>query len=516
MLGLAARYRPRRFSELVGQRHVSAILRRSIARESFPQQLLLSGGSGLGKTTVARISAAALLCEKPLSERADADACGECENCLDVTLPGRTHPDVVEFDAASHGGKDEIREIAARAALSPLRATRKVYIIDEAHGLSNPGGQAFLKLLEEPPPHVVFILCTTDPQKMLRTNRGRCVELELVRPSSAELCANLTRVAAGEGWVLPTWVGELVVEATSPELGVRGTLNTLEKIVPLLAAGDELEPHALRSLLGVADSALITEVTDAVLAGDRARALRELDRARALSSDAAVRAALIDWTSGRLRSSSADAMDRWVYSLELLLDAAAGPAWTDLVTVKITQPHLDDSPEAVRALIAAAQERLATLAELGAGVHAGAPVQHVDLVEVPPDLYNSSKLDGIFDAEVEPEPALAVGLASSDGSSGDETTVSPFTAASEAGASAPTAEETEAAQRAAQRFLSAVEARSKRTGALARSAGVDVTVAAVVVHAPPALYRQLESAPAIVDLRAAAGVLGLPLQLVKS
>ena len=150
-------------------------------------------GSGLGKTTLARCVAAALLCLDPK----DGDACRVCESCLDISDPSRTHPDVIEFDAASNGQKDQIRELAARAQVAPVRSQHRVYIIDEAHGLSRDGGQAFLKLLEEPPPHVIFMLATTDPEKMLRTNRSRCVEFSLSRPTDRELAEHLVRVAEG-------------------------------------------------------------------------------------------------------------------------------------------------------------------------------------------------------------------------------------------------------------------------------------------------------------------------------
>ena len=339
---LATRYRPRSFSTLTGQQHVTKVLRQALTDRQVPQQLLFSGGSGLGKTTVARILAAALLCETPMGNRDRADACGSCSSCLDVLTPGRHHPDVIEFDAASNGGKDEIREIAARAQLVPLRGPVKVYIIDEAHGLSGAGGQAFLKLLEEPPAHVVFMLCTTDPQKMLKTNRGRCVEFELLTPNRNELVANLRRVCAAEGWSCPDAVFDSVLGATDPDLGVRGTLMTLAKLSGPLLSGAEIDDDIVADLLGVAPRRLVNTVFDALEAADPLAVLDALADLRSRVSEQRARAALV--TAAR---------DRWLVALkagtpqtasrryEVLAGAPAGEEYTELALVRLTRPALD-------------------------------------------------------------------------------------------------------------------------------------------------------------------------------
>lgn len=232
---LAVRYRPRRFADVVGQAHVKRALQRAVATGQVPRQMLFSGGSGLGKTTLARICAAALLCERPIAERSDGDSCASCSSCRDV-ITG-SHPDVIEIDAASNGRVDEIRELASRAHLAPMRGTVRIYIIDEAHGLSAAGGQAFLKLLEEPPAHVIFMLATTDPERMLHTNRSRCTQFDLSAPRAAEMVENLCRVAAVEGVALQNSAASEIVVSSPPELGVRGTLMALEKVLPLLADG---------------------------------------------------------------------------------------------------------------------------------------------------------------------------------------------------------------------------------------------------------------------------------------
>jgi DNA polymerase III subunit gamma/tau len=288
---LAVRHRPGSFSTVIGQRHVVSILRRAVVDCVVPQQILFSGGSGLGKTTIARILAAALLCKAEMSTRESGEACSKCSSC--IAIAEDRHPDLIEFDAASNGSKDEIREIAARAQLTPLLSTRRIYIIDEAHGLSQPGGQAFLKLLEEPPAHVSFMLCTTDPQKMLKTNRGRCTEFELLSPTRTDLVTNLQNICRAEGWSCPVSVLEMVVDSTDLDLGVRGTVNTLSKLSTLLGSGD-IDDKAAETLLGRASTTHAKALLSAVCKGKSDEAWQTLSAMRLHASDEAIRAALLD------------------------------------------------------------------------------------------------------------------------------------------------------------------------------------------------------------------------------
>lgn len=360
---LAVRYRPRRFAEVVGQAPVIEILQRAIANSRLSPQLLFSGESGLGKTTLARITAAALLCETPLAERPDADACGRCETCLDITTPGRSHPDVVEFDAASNGGKDEIRTIAERALLSPMRANRKIYIIDEAHGLSGPGGQAFLKLLEEPPAHVTFMLATTDPHKMLKTNRGRCTEFELLAPTTEEMADNLLRVCLGEGWHLGPDAARAVVELSDPDLGVRATLMSLEKLAPYLDDGEILGPSEIVLALGASSPESLKELFSAIEQLDRPKALEALARSRSSASDQSARAGLISWALDGLKDPMTD-IDVAAWRLETILSAPNTTGWLDLVVLRLASPPAThDGLVAATELANQAAKKLAGLLE---------------------------------------------------------------------------------------------------------------------------------------------------------
>lgn len=289
---LPTAYRPKSFDHVVGQQTVVKVLRSMIQQGTLPQQVLFSGPSGTGKTTLARLAAAGLLCDTDMGERESSNPCQSCDACRDILGLSSRHPDVMEMDAASNGRVDEIRELANVVQLAPQRANWRVVIIDEAHGLSGPGGQAFLKLLEEPPPHVIFFLATTDPEKMLLTNRSRVSELPLQRPSAGEVAQNLQRVAADKNWNLTDQLATAVVESTDPALGVRGSLMTLQKIAPLLDAG-ETEPEEAFNLLGAATPTAVKNLHQAYTSGDTKTALATAEEATNGTSAAVVINALL-------------------------------------------------------------------------------------------------------------------------------------------------------------------------------------------------------------------------------
>ena len=168
-LALYRRYRPETFAEVIGQDHVTGPLRNALAGNRVNHAYLFSGPRGCGKTTSARILARALNCEKaPI-----ADPCGECESCRDLARGGPGSIDVIEIDAASHGGVDDARDLREKAFFAPVKSRYKVYIIDEAHMVSTQGFNALLKLVEEPPEHLRFIFATTEPEKVIPTIRSR-------------------------------------------------------------------------------------------------------------------------------------------------------------------------------------------------------------------------------------------------------------------------------------------------------------------------------------------------------
>lgn len=240
---LAVQYRPNTFSGVVGQEPAKLALTSFLRSGNFPPALLLSGPSGTGKTTLARIAAAALLCPNTSSEV----PCGNCPSCTAIADPNRQFPDLVELDASSHGTIDDIRALEVTANTSPMLSRLKIIILDEAHGLTDKAQQAFLKLSEEPPASTIFMLATTDPDALIHTLHNRMLELEVTRPDEGEIIAHILEVSRRENWAMTPALAESVVASTDPALGVRGALMTLQRISPALL-NDDLD--AAFALLG--------------------------------------------------------------------------------------------------------------------------------------------------------------------------------------------------------------------------------------------------------------------------
>lgn len=270
-LALYRRYRPETFAEVIGQDHVTTPLRAALANNRVNHAYLFSGPRGCGKTTSARILARALNCEQaPI-----ADPCGECESCRDLARGGPGSIDVIEIDAASHGGVDDARDLREKAFFAPVKSRYKVYIIDEAHMVTTQGFNALLKLVEEPPPHLRFIFATTEPDKVLATIRSRThhYPFRLIPPRL--LSSYLSELCEKEGVAIEPAALPLVVRAGAGS--ARDTLSVLDQL--LGGAGPEGVTHALATgLLGYTPDTLLDEVVDAFAAGDGSAVFGVVDK----------------------------------------------------------------------------------------------------------------------------------------------------------------------------------------------------------------------------------------------
>jgi len=268
---LYRKYRSQTFADLVGQDAASRALQGAIISGRVAHAYLFSGSRGTGKTSAARLLAKALNCTG--RTRDSAEPCNRCQSCVEMTAGSAL--DLIEIDAASNRGIDEIRDLREKVNLAPALGPKKVYIIDEAHMLTEPAFNALLKTLEEPPPHVVFILCTTDAQKIPLTVIGRCQQFVFRRHGEEQIVARLTHIAKSEQVEVDAEAMRLV--ARTAQGSMRDAVGLLDQLVPL-AAGKPISLEAARSLLGIADPRLLEGLLDDVLAGRAAEALEELGR----------------------------------------------------------------------------------------------------------------------------------------------------------------------------------------------------------------------------------------------
>ncbi len=262
---LYRRHRPRTFSDVVGQEHVVRTLSHAVERDTVHHAYLFVGPRGTGKTSMAKILAACLNCVNgPTTE-----PCGACDSC--AAIARATSLDVVEMDAASNNSVDDIRELREKVAYAPVSGRHKVYILDEAHMLSQQAWNAFLKTLEEPPPRTIFVLATTEAQKVLPTVVDRCHRFDFGRPSVEQVATVVRRVAQAEG----IGIDELscVLLARHASGSFRDALGTLEQLVTY-AADEPITSADVLAVLGVADAEQLFAAVDAVLARDPAGALR--------------------------------------------------------------------------------------------------------------------------------------------------------------------------------------------------------------------------------------------------
>src|SRR5579871_4769069 len=273
---LYRRHRPRTFSDVVGQEHVVRTLRNAVERGQVHHAYLFVGSRGTGKTSMAKILAACLNCVNGPT----VEPCGVCESC--VAIANATSLDVIEMDAASNNSVDDIRDLREKVAYAPVSGRHKVYILDEAHMLSQQAWNAFLKTLEEPPPRTIFVLATTEAQKVLPTVVDRCHRFDFGRPTVEQVAKVLHRVAASEQIdIEPGAVALIARHATG---SFRDALGTLEQLVTY--AGDaQISSADVLAVLGVADAESLFEAIDAVLAHDPAAALRVASRLTASGRD---------------------------------------------------------------------------------------------------------------------------------------------------------------------------------------------------------------------------------------
>ena len=262
---LYRRHRPRTFADVIGQEHVVRTLQNAVIQGNVHHAYLFVGSRGTGKTSMAKILAACLNCV----EGPTTTPCGVCDSCAAIATA--TSLDVIEMDAASNNSVDDIRDLREKVAYAPVSGRHKVYILDEAHMLSPQAWNAFLKTLEEPPPRTIFVLATTEAQKVLPTVVDRCHRFDFARPSVEEVATVVGRVVESEQ--IETEPGAVALIARHATGSFRDALGTLEQLVTY-AGGRKIEAADVLAVLGVTDSEQLFEALDAVVARDPAQALR--------------------------------------------------------------------------------------------------------------------------------------------------------------------------------------------------------------------------------------------------
>jgi DNA polymerase III subunit gamma/tau len=286
---LYRRHRPGSFDEVVGQQHVVRTLRNAVERDKVHHAYLFVGSRGTGKTSMAKILARSLNCERG---GPTVTPCGECESC--VTIAAGTSIDVIEMDAASNRSVDDVRDLRERVAYAPAGGHWKVYILDEAHMLTKEAWNAFLKTLEEPPPKTVFVLATTESHKVMATIADRCQRFDFQRPSLEQISEVLNRVAASES--IEVEEGAVAMIARSASGSFRDALGLLDQLAAYGGAGTfggegnfgEANPIRLSDvleMLGAADAELLFDAVDAVGASDPKAVLLGVERMAASGRD---------------------------------------------------------------------------------------------------------------------------------------------------------------------------------------------------------------------------------------
>jgi DNA polymerase-3 subunit gamma/tau len=276
---LARKYRPQRFSDVIGQDHVTRTLANALEQGRIAHGYIFSGHRGIGKTTIARILAMALNCRKAIGspERPTFEPCGVCESCEEIRAGNAV--DVIEIDAATNRGIDEIRELRDAARYRPSRDRYKIYILDEAHQITDAAFNALLKTLEEPPDHVIFMMATTQPEDILQTIRSRCQHFSFHAVRFDAILEQLRTIAAEESVLAEEEALALLAEAGDGSM--RDALSIMDQAIasaPLEHGRTKLEAAPIRALMGSVPNAVFARLLESVSENNSAAVLTELDR----------------------------------------------------------------------------------------------------------------------------------------------------------------------------------------------------------------------------------------------
>jgi len=267
---LARKYRPQRFSDVIGQEHVTRTLKNAIEQQRIAHGYIFSGHRGIGKTTIARILAMALNCRS--KDHPVPEPCGVCDSCVEIRAGNSV--DVIEIDAATNRGIDEIRELRDAARYRPARDRYKIWILDEAHQITDAAFNALLKTLEEPPSHVIFMMATTQPEDIPQTIRSRCQHFSFHAVSFDDIVGQLRDIAKKEG--IKADDNALAMLAEAGDGSMRDALSIMDQAIA--SSGDTLSADAVRGLVGTVGSDILESVMDAVARNSSEDVLRTIDR----------------------------------------------------------------------------------------------------------------------------------------------------------------------------------------------------------------------------------------------